>query len=1761
MKLNLGDIIQIKSPKDEWNNKLFMIEYLDDNVLIILDQEKTEYTIDLNNHEIEGIVILAHAQGDGYAEQQGFMPNTWIEIEFKGTDKTIYRGKITEKTNDMIKIDLMNMNQSIYIDFEYKGLPRDKIRQIYSIQEPYIAPIQLDDEKDIQDKDIPIKDDDDDGLSDGADDDDDDIDNLLEIGEDLESIVQEVEVDKEKRRFDITDQTNDLLNDILASIPPKERKYDIMKRIHTLVDRFVELREKYSKLSEFGHIDGIQYEDEKPLIHDMKELSETLPSWILPVVLHRKTIFVEEPDVLIYKYQNDPTITFNSNEINENTILDIPSFYEAEGNSIPFIIKKVPKRKQLEVLLHNNENDYSFQFPSIHDKELKEDTDNQFAIYENEIANVLSFVFMPETYSLNPKTNSLYLYLNNQNPVLKRQLLSDFESVNVYKDDFKHPFEKGNNRNPLHFLYINENTIENDLEEDAITSDDMERYLDYIIPSMDTIYNRLAKQKKNIFSIVDVIHYLQYYNINYISSKAFSKIKSKIVSSQQFYREQIKLIKDADKQTKKLLKNDEEMFLGIRGSILYDDFYEEEKSLLATTYKQDGKTASEFMFNMMHLDHYDYLIHIIMLHQNTLYTNFNIRDKLNQKMAELENAFKENTCKTPGKIIAKSYSSIDELNKDDNTTIYFDLRYDDTPYSIMDEFKTERETMNMEQFREHIRSHLLKHGVTEDRVDNEVNALLSEEKKKLVLDGHYAIVRDDSDTTTKKQGKDLFFVRENNVWVSDDSENPQACLDKENCIPLQEDCFDQPNALDAISNKIMTDILKEEEEMKEEYNENIEKDYKLYQLRLENIHLYRQYNDELYSRQKYTIGMGMDELNIQHIDSPYSSLRDRILGLEIFDEKMKYIKLFIETLTKESIVDKHWLYCISTNVRLIPSFYKELTNVYTLDKTNYNKTLDKICTERGEKSEDGDKWIDKYSGYFIRYIDSSVQEEMYSASVSTNSQESLQTLLKEESKEKEPFIGNIIRVLETHTGAYLDNNYDFVYNQVIYSLNRINYKKPIEKHRYMILFIILFFLISVQTSVPPIKTNKTFPNCRASFSGFPYTSGVDEDGLEYMICIVKKISSSMEPWNSVYKMKKEKIQNFIKEYYSKKVRKENIIVKQRMNTRKRYDLEQQRLGLTDKLDELQPVREKWASFLPYSSISDNVVKSKEIDENMLSSLKQNIVKGNSKYHSSIHQIDSNIHHHVYYLQQLIQDILKKKKPILKHKFSDPFLENICCLEKEYNTSIQYFLSRSKPTESIYLYLKKISSLMNNIERLHNPFMFIATPDTREKRDNIMDQDRFSLDTMKSLFSKEEIEMNMVHEDIFNNRLKDKQTEKTISILHPSYHTEDDINDVENPILRFLAGEMIPNIKNDVNTLMTETAAMKEKCKIELSTYFTGKYKEISLFLDNIEQFETLKPTLFHSASLQTVIHSVEYMRSIIIYFIKDIPSILQNGLQNNSASLSFSNFEEKINDMNGIPQHWKLSASHNKQIRDIMIKYKRVLHELKDMMSITYQTELQSANMDSLDMIDYSIFDPIIEDLKTLDTYRLHYNRSELHMLAYLEYHKKLFYHMLLEWSKAVQSKEYDMEIQTVQMEYFSNIIGEYMKIIMDHKTILSFNEENIKEKIRKQKDKEKDRKTSKLQALDDDERQVSNMLQRLRLGEWSIGLQKGFKEYDPEFYDKEQKKLVEDTLSDIRTGIVDDVNNDFQDIYVIEEQRENEDLSYLANDDDHGNRDGDEYF
>ena len=54
---------------------------------------------------------------------------------------------------------------------------------------------------------------------------------------------------------------------------------------------------------------------------------------------------------------------------------------------------------------------------------------------------------------------------------------------------------------------------------------------------------------------------------------------------------------------------------------------------------------------------------------------------------------------------------------------------------------------------------------------------------------------------------------------------------------------------------------------------------------------------------------------------------------------------------------------IDTNIKLLPTFFKDLVEGFYNDE--YLMTMEKIKKERGEKSDDGDKWVDKFSGYYL----------------------------------------------------------------------------------------------------------------------------------------------------------------------------------------------------------------------------------------------------------------------------------------------------------------------------------------------------------------------------------------------------------------------------------------------------------------------------------------------------------------------------------------------------------------------------------------------------------------------------------------------------------------------------------------------------------------------------------------------------------------------------------------------------------------------------
>ena len=72
---------------------------------------------------IESINILSRADTPSYAEQNNYIPGTWISIYFRGTFPIIINGLITNLENDMIEIKTYPKNDIIYIDFEFKGIP------------------------------------------------------------------------------------------------------------------------------------------------------------------------------------------------------------------------------------------------------------------------------------------------------------------------------------------------------------------------------------------------------------------------------------------------------------------------------------------------------------------------------------------------------------------------------------------------------------------------------------------------------------------------------------------------------------------------------------------------------------------------------------------------------------------------------------------------------------------------------------------------------------------------------------------------------------------------------------------------------------------------------------------------------------------------------------------------------------------------------------------------------------------------------------------------------------------------------------------------------------------------------------------------------------------------------------------------------------------------------------------------------------------------------------------------------------------------------------------------------------------------------------------------------------------------------------------------------------------------------------------------------------------------------------------------------
>ena len=81
-------------------------------------------------------------------------------------------------------------------------------------------------------------------------------------------------------------------------------------------------------------------------------------------------------------------------------------------------------------------------------------------------------------------------------------------------------------------------------------------------------------------------------------------------------------------------------------------------------------------------------------------------------------------------------------------------------------------------------------------------------------------------------------------------------------------------------------------------------------------------------------------------------------------------------------------------------------------------------------------------------------------------------------------------------------------------------KSYAEVYSSVLMYLTLgMYLLSIQTSIPAIRTRKTAPGCVRSFLGFPFEGEGDDSGINYVACVAfKSRDATTIPWNSLSRL-------------------------------------------------------------------------------------------------------------------------------------------------------------------------------------------------------------------------------------------------------------------------------------------------------------------------------------------------------------------------------------------------------------------------------------------------------------------------------------------------------------------------------------------------------------------------------------------------------------------------------------------------------------------
>jgi len=497
-----------------------------------------------------------------------------------------------------------------------------------------------------------------------------------------------------------------------------------------------------------------------------------------------------------------------------------------------------------------------------------------------------------------------------------------------------------------------------------------------------------------------------------------------------------------------------------------------------------------------------------------------------------------------------------------------------------------------------------------------------------------------------------------------------------------------------------------------------------------------------------------------------------------------------------------------------------------------------------------------------------------------------------------------------------------------------------------------FMLIGILTSMPSIKSKKTFPNCIKSFSGYPLTGIEDKTAITYISCVAHKIKSSISPWNSIQKVSQQNIMTRLEAIIERYVI-INKDVQVKLNEKREY--------LLQNAEDIIPIEHdiiNWINFLP--PLREIKLQTPvNISSEFKTLLMDNLKKGKSKQHEQIEVIKSKIIHFSLLIQKLIQNVISKETPILKTASLEPYLENACCNGEGIDTH-NYFVTREPDIVVYNNTVIELKNIMDDIDKMTECSILYDPYDTKrsinelpieftedtifrefviycrfnsilpihesmrgiclEKPDKISNDDNTSqiVDKLKKNgrnYNKDSLDMLMKIINTKNIIKKNLEKVEFSPIFYLRNITENKENQFQSLLYDALDTydvallEDNKEIRTFKNFLGRENDKMLERFKTFIKSHSKltkNEYNDIIDTVNNITKFNLIENDVFNDPENTTTYVYANFIKNTIRNLIFVYPNIILNKVDYDTID---------------IPRHWKISHRHTLDIQGFVKKY------------------------------------------------------------------------------------------------------------------------------------------------------------------------------------------------------------------------------------------------